>query len=131
RDLRRGGRAVLQTITMPDERWASYRRDVDWMQTYVFPGTTIPSPGWLHSATRQAGLSVASVDEIGTSYAPTLRAWRSRFLARLPAVRALGFDDRFVRTWELYLAFSEAAFAEGTLGDVQMSLSRAGALGSP
>lgn len=125
RDLRRGGRAVIQSITMPEARWDAYRRDVDWMQTYVFPGTTIPSRAALTGAARRGGLAVASIDEIGPDYAPTLAAWRARFRAAEPAVRALGFDDRFLRTWDLYLAFSEAAFAERTLGDVQMALSSA------
>ena len=124
RRLRPGGRAVVQTITMPDARASSYRRGVDWMQTYVFPGTEIPHLAAIRDAAARAGLRVASVDEIGPSYAPTLRAWRDRFTAAAPAVRALGFDDRFVRTWRLYLAFSEAAFAARTLGDAQITLVR-------
>lgn len=122
--LRRGGRAVVQTITMPDDRHDGYRRGVDWMQTYVFPGTEIPSLGAIRRASAGTGLEVASVDEIGPSYAPTLRAWRDRFAAREPAVRELGFDDGFVRGWRLYLAFSEAAFASGTLGDAQLAMTR-------
>jgi cyclopropane-fatty-acyl-phospholipid synthase len=120
--LRRGGRAVLQTITIPDARWPAYRRGVDWMQTYVFPGTTIPCPRTIHAAASRADLRITHEDEIGPSYAPTLAAWRARFHAALPAVKALGFDDRFLRTWDLYLAFSEAAFTERTLGDAQLVL---------
>ena len=63
-------------------------------------------------------------DDIGPDYAPTLRHWRDRFLAQLPAVTALGFDAPFVRTWLMYLAFSEAAFAERTLGNHQLLLTR-------
>ena len=124
RRLRGGGRAVIQTITMPDERVAAYRRGVDWMQTYVFPGTEIPSLGAIRRAAAGSGVAIASVDEIGPSYAPTLRAWRERFAAREADVRALGFDDRFVRGWRLYLGFSEAAFAVGTLGDAQVVMTR-------
>jgi cyclopropane-fatty-acyl-phospholipid synthase len=120
--LRRGGRAVLQTITIPDARWAAYRRGVDWMQTYVFPGTTIPCPRSIDAAAARADLRVTQTDEIGASYAPTLAAWRARFHAARPHVQALGFDDRFLRTWDLYLAFSEAAFTERTLGDAQLVL---------
>jgi cyclopropane-fatty-acyl-phospholipid synthase len=120
RSLAPGGRVALQTITMADERFATYRRNVDWMQTYVFPGTMIPSLSAIRAAC--APLSIALVDDIGPSYAPTLRVWRERFLAALPAVRALGFDTPFIRTWQLYLAFSEAAFAERTLGDHQLLL---------
>jgi cyclopropane-fatty-acyl-phospholipid synthase len=118
RRLRTGGRAVVQTITMPDARARAYRKSVDWMQTYVFPGTEIPSPGAMDRAWRSAGLRAESTHEIGPDYAPTLRAWRERFETAPPD------DVRFARTWRLYLAFSEAAFASRTLGDAQIVLSR-------
>jgi len=118
RALAPGGRLAIQTITMPDERFDAYRRRVDWMQTYIFPGTLIPSLGAIRAASPQ--LELEDVYDIGPSYAPTLAAWRERFVAQLPAVRRLGFDEPFIRTWLLYLAFSEAAFAERTLGDHQL-----------
>jgi len=124
RRLRPGGRAVIQTITMPDDRADAYRDGVDWMQTYVFPGTEIPSLRAIRAASAAAGLTIASVDDIGEAYAPTLRAWRERFTARHAEVRALGFDEPFVRAWRLYLAFSEAAFAARTLGVAQLVLTR-------
>jgi cyclopropane-fatty-acyl-phospholipid synthase len=117
RALAPGGRLALQTITMPDARFEAYRRNVDWMQTYIFPGSCIPSLAAIRAA---SDLPLVRSDDIGLSYAPTLRAWRERFLAALPEVRRLGFDQPFVRTWLLYLAFSEAAFAERTLGDHQL-----------
>ena len=117
-----GGTLAVQTITMPDERFAAYRRSVDWMQTYIFPGTLIPSLGAIRAAC--APFSIVRSDDIGPHYAPTLQAWRERFVAALPAVRALGFDAPFIRTWLLYLAFSEAAFSERTLGDHQLLLAR-------
>ena len=118
RALAPGGLLAVQTITMPDDRFETYRRRVDWMQTYVFPGTLIPSLAAIRAAC--APLSIARSDDIGPDYAPTLRAWRERYVAALPDVRALGFDTRFIRTWLLYLAFSEAAFSERTLGDHQL-----------
>jgi cyclopropane-fatty-acyl-phospholipid synthase len=124
RVLRPGGRFAVQTITMPDERFAAYRRRVDWMQTYIFPGSLIPSLAAIRNASRPAGFAIERADDIGPDYAPTLRAWRTRFLAELPRVRALGFDETFVRTWLLYFAFSEAAFVERTLGDHQLLLTR-------
>ncbi|HEY6174737.1 MAG TPA: cyclopropane-fatty-acyl-phospholipid synthase family protein, partial [Kofleriaceae bacterium] len=121
-----GGRFALQSITMPDARFAAYRRRVDWMQTYVFPGSVIPSLAAIRDAAAPAGLHVESADDIGPDYAATLAAWRARFVAALPEVAALGFDEPFVRTWLMYLAFSEAAFAERTLGDHQLLLTRCG-----
>jgi len=118
RVLAPGGRLAIQSITMPDDRFDAYRRRVDWMQTYIFPGTLIPSLAAIRAASRP--LELVDVHDIGPSYAPTLAAWRERFVAQLPAVRALGFDEPFIRTWLLYLAFSEAAFAERTLGDHQL-----------
>jgi cyclopropane-fatty-acyl-phospholipid synthase len=120
RVLRPGGRLALQTITMPDDRFESYRRRVDWMQTYIFPGSLIPSLGAIHRAVATTRLRLEHGEDIGPDYAPTLRAWRSNFLAALPEVDRLGFDGPFVRTWLLYLAFSEAAFTERTLGDHQL-----------
>ena len=122
RVLAPGGRVALQSITMPDDRFEAYRRRVDWMQTYIFPGSCIPSLAAIRTALAPTGLAITHADDIGPDYAPTLRAWRDRFLTELPAVRALGFDEPFIRTWLLYLAFSEAAFAERTLADHQLVL---------
>jgi cyclopropane-fatty-acyl-phospholipid synthase len=118
-----GGLLALQSITMPDARFATYRKRVDWMQTYVFPGSMIPSVPFLERGARAAGLRVVAAGDIGPHYAPTLRAWRRRFAAALPQVRAM-FDEPFVRTWLLYLAFSEAAFEERTLHNHQLLLAR-------
>jgi cyclopropane-fatty-acyl-phospholipid synthase len=120
RVLAPGGRFAVQTITIPDERFAAYRRGVDWMQRYIFPGALIPSLGAIRDALPGSSLALAAADDIGPDYALTLRAWHEAFAARLPEVRALGFDDPFLRTWTMYLAFSEAAFAERTLGDHQL-----------
>ena len=122
--LRPGGRLALQSITMPDSRFEAYRRRVDWMQTYIFPGSLIPSVAAIQRASAPSGFRLDRTDDIGPDYVPTLRAWRDRFLAAMPRVRELGFDEPFVRTWLLYLAFSEAAFAEHTLGDHQLLMIR-------
>jgi len=120
--LRPGGLLALQSITMPAERFAAYRKRVDWMQTYIFPGSLIPSLPVVQRAAAPS-FRVTRADDIGPHYAPTLRAWRHRFIAALPRVREL-FDEPFVRTWLLYLAFSEAAFEERTLQDHQLLLAR-------
>jgi cyclopropane-fatty-acyl-phospholipid synthase len=124
RALAPGGRLSIQSITMPDDRFDAYRRGVDWMQTYIFPGSCIPSLEVIRRASSAAGLALAAAEDIGASYVPTLRAWRAKFLTALPRVRELGFDTPFIRTWLMYLAFSEAAFAERTLTNHQLSFTR-------
>jgi cyclopropane-fatty-acyl-phospholipid synthase len=119
--LGRDGLMLLQTISMPDQRFSRYRRNVDWHQKYIFPGAVIPSLEAILKATAAASdLTVHHLEDIGKHYAPTLAAWRERFFARIDEVRAQGFDERFVRMWEMYLCFSQASFAERTLGDLQI-----------
>ncbi len=118
--LRPGGKMALQAITMPEYRFDRYRTETDWMQTYIFPGSLIPSLASLFEAISGAGMKVDNLTDIGVHYAPTLRTWRERFCDRTDAVEKLGFDDRFRRMWTMYLAWSEASFAERSLGDAQI-----------
>ncbi len=123
--LEPGGTACIQTILVPDDRWDRYRKAPDWIERYVFPGCLIPSLTALTRAmTRSSRLMVHEVDEIGSHYAETLRRWRMNFHERIDDVRALGYDERFERTWDFYLAFSEAAFRTRALRDVQLTLTR-------
>ena len=123
--LRPGGRILLQTITVPDWRFDAYRKQFDWVRTYIFPGGCLTSIGAIAAALKaETGLRIEWLRDIAPHYARTLRDWRERFLAALPEVRGLGFDERFVRTWELYLAGCEAAFAASYIGVAQMLLGR-------
>jgi cyclopropane-fatty-acyl-phospholipid synthase len=123
--LRHGGRMLLQTITVPDERFDAHRRDFDFIRKYIFPGGLLASVGAINrSVQRQTRLRVDQIRNIGPHYAPTLRAWRERFMQHLPEVRRLGFDDRFIRMWEFYLACCEGQFATRSIGDVQLVLKR-------
>jgi cyclopropane-fatty-acyl-phospholipid synthase len=125
--LDKAGLACVQTILVPDQRWNRYRRTPDWIERYLFPGCLIPSMTALTRAmTRASRLMVHEVEEIGHHYAETLRRWRERFHARIEDVRRLGYDDRFVRTWDFYLAYCEAAFRTRSLRDVQLVLTRPG-----
>jgi cyclopropane-fatty-acyl-phospholipid synthase len=127
RVLAPGGRAAVQTILVPDQRWDRYRRTPDWIERYIFPGCLIPSLEALaHAAARHSRLGIYGVDEIGEHYAETLRRWRASFTERIDDVRRLGYDRRFERTWDFYLAFCEAAFRMRALRDVQLLLARAG-----
>lgn len=128
--LARGGLACVQTILVPDERWQGYRSTPDWIERYVFPGCLIPAPGALERAiTGSSELVVRDSEEIGTHYAETLRRWRERFRRNVERVRALGFDERFERTWDFYLSYCEAAFRTRSLRDVQLVLARPTAQG--
>jgi cyclopropane-fatty-acyl-phospholipid synthase len=123
--LEPGGSIALQTITMPHRRYRASRHAYGWIHKYIFPGGLIPSREAIDRALRDASsLRVTGAAEIGRHYATTLREWRERFLAGRDQVHALGFDGTFVRMWEFYLAYCEAGFATGALGDAQLRLAR-------
>ena len=119
RCLKPGGRAVLQIITIADEHFDHYRRNVDFIQRYVFPGGCLPSMSALCQQFEGAGLRLVSSEAFGRSYARTLREWRRRFHSGWPEIAALGFDDRFRGLWDYYLSYCEAGFLEGVI-DVGM-----------
>jgi len=122
--LKPGGRACIQTITIRDDLFERYTRSTDFIQQYIFPGGLLPSPQAFRSEARKAGLEVVNELAFGADYAETLRRWRAAFLARDPQVRKLGFDTRFMRIWEFYLGYCEAAFATGNTNVMQFTLRR-------
>jgi cyclopropane-fatty-acyl-phospholipid synthase len=124
RVLKPGGRFCLQVITFPDVAYDAQRRGANWIQTHIFPGGLCPSLAVIERSLHGTRFLVREVRDIAPSYALTLRAWRERFLANLEAVRGLGFDDRFIRMWEYYLALSEAGFATGLSQDLQIVLEK-------
>lgn len=127
RCLKPGGRASVQVITLPDHRYEAYRRSTDWIQKHIFPGAVCPSLAALTAAMGKGSrLMVVGAEDIGPHYAPTLARWRRAFLARADAIRALGFGDKFIRTWDYYFSYCEAGFRQRMLGDQQLVLERAG-----
>ena len=121
--LRPDGMALVQAITIEDHRYAQALRNVDFIQRFVFPGSFIPSVGAMCGAVARASdLKLFHLEDIGPSYAITLRKWRERFFANLARVRALGYPERFVRLWDYYLRYCEGGFLERSVGDVQMLL---------
>ena len=123
--LKPGGLMALQGITIADRFYARYRRGVDFIQRYIFPGSALQSVASLSSAVgRVTDMTVVHLEDIGPHYARTLNEWRRRFFDRLDDVRALGFSDRFARMWEYYLCYCEAGFLERTLGDLQLVLAK-------
>ena len=91
---------------------------------YIFPGSLIPSVGAVEKAAAVTRLRIVGLEEIGPDYAATLKIWRDNVEAREDEVRALGYDERFLRIWRFYLSFCEAAFRVRTLRDVQLVLAR-------
>ena len=127
---RPGGRMLLQAIVIADDRYTSYRRSVDVIQRYLFPGGFLPSLSDLRRRFEaRTTLTVADVDDITAHYPPTLRAWRSRLLDHWEELTALGYRDSLLRLWEYYFCYSEAGFLERTVADVQLLLTKAGAGG--
>jgi cyclopropane-fatty-acyl-phospholipid synthase len=122
------GMGLVQAITIEDHRYRQALKSVDFIQRFVFPGSFIPSVSAMLGAVAQASdLKLFHLEDIGPSYAITLRRWRERFLARLERVRALGYPERFIRMWTYYLCYCEGGFLERSIGDVQMLLVKPGA----
>jgi cyclopropane-fatty-acyl-phospholipid synthase len=122
RNLRQGGRACIQTITIDDALFERYRKGTDFIQQYIFPGGMLPSPSEFRRMAGLHGLRVADEFRFGLDYAETLLQWRRSFLAQRDAVAAQGFDQGFMLTWEFYLAYCEAAFRAGNTDVMQFTL---------
>jgi len=120
--LKPGGRACIQSITIRDDLFDRYVRSTDFIQQYIFPGGLLPSVSEFKAQAARAGLEVTNELDFGPDYAETLRRWRAQFLSRDGQVRQLGFDTRFMRIWEFYLAYCEAAFDTGNTSVVQFTL---------
>jgi len=122
--LKPGGRACIQSIVIQDRLFGRYIRGTDFIQQYIFPGGCLPCPAEFRREAEAAGLQVVDELAFGADYAETCRRWREDFLARREEVLALGFDERFLRIWEFYLAYCEAGFAVGDIDVVQYTLAR-------
>jgi cyclopropane-fatty-acyl-phospholipid synthase len=122
RQLKAGGRACIQSITIRDDLFERYVSSTDFIQQYIFPGGLLPSRAEFRAQAQKAGLQVTEEFCFGADYAETLRLWRLAFLAKDGPLRQLGFDTRFMRIWEFYLAYCEAAFAGGSTDVVQFTL---------
>ena len=120
-----GGLAGIQAITIQDKLFQNYRRDVDFIQRYVFPGGMLPSPQILKSLGERFGVPVIRERIFGQDYAKTLATWRNNFRAAWPHLMPLGFDERFRRLWEYYLAYCEAGFLSGNIDVRQVVFAKA------
>ena len=122
--LKTGGKACLQSIVIRDDLFERYLQSSDFIQQYIFPGGCLPSPSAFRQQATAQGLEVVDEMAFGIDYAETCRLWRQKFLAQRDEVMALGFDDRFMRTWEFYLAYCEAGFRTGDVDVVQYTLAK-------
>ena len=121
--LKADGMALIQAITIEDHRYKQALKAVDFIKRFIFPGSFIPSISAMTSAIgRNSDMKLFNLEDIGPSYALTLRAWRQRFLDRIEEVRALGYPERFIRMWVFYLTYCEGGFIERSIGDVHMLL---------
>ena len=122
--LKVGGKACIQSIVIRDDLFARYLQSTDFIQQYVFPGGCLPSPSALRAQAQAAGLAVVNEISFGPDYAHTLHLWRASFHTRRQEVLALGFDERFMRIWDFYLAYCEAAFETGDIELMQFTLQK-------
>ncbi len=120
--LKPGGRACIQSIVIADGLFERYISSTDFIQQYVFPGGCLPCPKEFRAQARAAGLEVIDEFSFGQDYARTLKWWREKFMAQESRVLQLGFDRRFIRIWEFYLAYCEAAFTQANTDVVQYTL---------
>lgn len=119
--LKDDGLMLLQAITIPDQRYQYARKSVDFIQRYIFPGGSLPSHEAIISSVRSnTDLLMVGMQEIGEDYARTLEVWRERFMAKLDEVKALGFDDYFIRMWNYYLCYCQGGFEERIIGTSQI-----------
>jgi cyclopropane-fatty-acyl-phospholipid synthase len=120
--LKSGGKALIQTITIPERDFERYRGSTDFIQQYIFPGVMLPSSERFCSYAGAAGLETSDQFSFGADYAETFRRWRQAWEHEHRAIAELGFDERFMRIWRLYFAYCEAGFEEGKTDVVQFLL---------
>jgi cyclopropane-fatty-acyl-phospholipid synthase len=123
--LKPDGLALIQAITIADQRYQSAIKSVDFIQRYIFPGSNIPSnTAMLNSITKVSDMRVFDLEDIGPHYATTLRMWRENFFTNISQIRQLGYSEEFIKMWEFYLCYCEGGFAERALGDVHLLLAK-------
>jgi cyclopropane-fatty-acyl-phospholipid synthase len=119
--LKPDGSMLIQAITITDQRYEEYRKSIDFIQRYIFPGSGLPSSAVMtETVARHTDMCLLGLQDIGLHYATTLKRWRENFFARIDDVRRLGYSDTFIRMWEFYLCYCEGAFRERAISDVQI-----------
>ncbi len=123
--LKADGLALIQAITIADQRYDNAKKSVDFIQRYIFPGSCIPSnTAMLNSVTKVSDLRLFDLEDIGPHYATTLKVWRENFFSNIKEVRKLGYTEEFIKMWDFYLSYCEGGFMERALGDVHLLLAK-------
>jgi cyclopropane-fatty-acyl-phospholipid synthase len=123
--LKADGLALIQAITIADQRYDNAKKSVDFIQRYIFPGSCIPSNTvMLNSVTKVSDLRLFDLEDIGSHYATTLKIWRENFFANIKEIRKLGYTEEFIKMWDFYLSYCEGGFIERALGDVHLLLAK-------
>jgi cyclopropane-fatty-acyl-phospholipid synthase len=123
--LKPNGMLILQTITIPDQRYEAYSKTTDWMRLFIFPGGLLPSlTTIMKTLTTHTWLVIKDVESIGPHYALTLARWKERFLANRIKIRELGFSESFIRRWEYYFSYCQSGFAQHYIDDLQIVMTR-------
>jgi cyclopropane-fatty-acyl-phospholipid synthase len=123
--LAKNGIVGLQAIIIPDKKYDEYRKSVDWIQKYIFPGGLLPSIAKINQSMNEASMmNLYNLREFGLSYAKTLKSWKLNMFQNLSQINEMGFDDKFIRKWEYYFSYCEAAFQQRNINLVQLVYSR-------
>ena len=123
--LKPEGKAVIQAITISKQRYEPARRSVDFIKRYIFPGGCLPSLAVINNAlAKNTDMQMVGLRDIAEDYARTLEHWHTAFLNKLEEVKALGFDDRFIRMWRFYLSYCEGGFRERIIGTYQITMAK-------
>jgi len=123
--LKPDGVMLIQAITIADQQYEEYRKSVDFIQRYIFPGGHLPSAAVMtDTVARHTDMRLLALEDIGLHYATTLNRWRKNFTAQLDQVRHMGYPEPFIRMWEYYLCYCEGAFLERAISDLQVVFSK-------
>lgn len=123
---------LLQSITIADQRYASAKKSIDYIQRFIFPGGCLPSVAALSDAiARKTDMRIFHMEDIGPHYATTLRLWRERFFANIEKIKQLGYPESFIRMWQYYLCYCEGGFRQQSIGTVQLLLTKPQVLRPP
>ena len=121
--LESDGHAIIQGITIADDKFDEYSNQVDFIQKYIFPGGFLPSLGFMKTIMHKNNLNLTAVHSYADHYAQTLATWRSNFLTSWQQIAPLGFNDAFKKIWEFYLSYCEAGFKSKNIDLIQFSMS--------